>query len=295
MSSTKKKILLAGGSGYLGSFLGNILADDFTVCSTSGSGKAPFIHLDLLQPSTYQNILREGPFDCVLILASSMQGLGTMAFKKEYLGLDTSGLPAFLQFLSDNKLSEKIIYTSSMTVYGTANAVPVKEEGKLEPLSTYGLGKVLGEKIFQHYCRFAAAKGAVLRIPGIYGGSRTSGFVFSTAKKCRSNETISIDKSSAGYWETMHIADLSMAIRDFLLSYDWAMDFDVFNIGYGTSTEIVACAAAIKEFLGSGSEIIQKGNAFTDLYLDNSKIKKYISIENNYRSSLEKYVKSIPA
>ncbi|HET6225876.1 MAG TPA: SDR family oxidoreductase [Bacteroidia bacterium] len=296
MSNTKQKILLIGGGGYLGTHLGTLLSDSFQITSTSRTKKENTVQLDLLQPSTFDSIKQTGPFNYIIILASTLKGLGTTAFKDEYISTDTIGLSHFLQFIADNKLSDKLIFTSSMTVYGADNSLPVKEEGLLNPLSTYGLSKMIAEQIISFYCKSTATKGVILRIPGIYGGNRTSGFIYNTAKKCLHNEPIEIDTSSLGYWETIHVNDLCKSIKAFIQQYEWKDVISVFNIGYGVKTDIIDCAKFIKKSLNSHSEIIHKGKkGYIDFYLDTEKFKKYASLADTYLPSLETYVKSIPA
>jgi UDP-glucose 4-epimerase len=293
MSSTKKKTALIGGSGYLGNYLGRLLAPAFEVVYTSRTKKEQSLQVDFLKPETFDQLKQKGPFDIIFILASSLQGLGTTVLKEEYLNVDTLGLAAFLQFISDHQLSTKIIYTSSMTVYGTQNIVPVKEEGILAPLSTYGLSKVLAEKTIAFYCDSTAVKGVTLRIPGIYGGNRTSGFIYQTIHKCIRNEPVMINTSALGYWETMHIHDCASVMKSFLERYEWIEKHATFNVGYGTKTDIIDCAFAIKQILGSMSAIEVVGEkGYLDFYLDASRIKKYVQRGNSYRQSLENYVKT---
>ena len=198
MQSKKQSILLVG-AGYLGAHLGNILSPSFEVSYTSKTKKENSISLDILNKETYKNI-GQNFYDCIIILASTLQGLGTTELKEDYINLDTLGLSGFLQFVTDNKLTAKLVYISSMTVYGIENDVPVKENSILKPLSTYGLSKLLAENIFSFYCRSHQGSGVILRIPGIYGGDRTSGFVYNTAVKCTKQQAIEINTSSLGYW-----------------------------------------------------------------------------------------------
>ncbi len=293
MSNDKKKILLVGGSGYLGTHLKYVLSSSYDVCSTSRTKKEGFLQLDLLDKNTYNNI-QQDHYDHIFILATSLKGFGTTELKEEYINLDTLGLSNFLQFISENKLADKIIYTSSMTVYGTENTIPVKENGKLQPLSSYGLSKSLGENIINFYCTSNPIKGVIVRMPGIYGGNRTSGYIYNTALKCIKNEAINLNSASLGYWETIHINDLCTWIKDFVEKYDWKTKVDTFNIGYGTKTDFIDCAYLIKDMLGSTSEIIIDGNiGYIDFHLDNSKIKQFIPIEDRYKKSLENYLKTI--
>jgi UDP-glucose 4-epimerase len=289
----KKRILVVGGSGYLGSHLKSLLSYSYHVSYTSRVKSENSIQFDLMNKETFQN-LDELSYDCILILASTMEGLGTAELKDEYLNVNILGLSTFLQFISDRKLTNKLLFISSMTVYGTGNTIPVGEEGSLNPLSTYGLSKLIGEKIVEFYCRSRQANGVIMRIPGIYGGSRTSGYVYNTALKCIKHQPVEIDVSTLGYWETINIDDLCNWIGEFIENYDWNKKMDSFNISYGRGTDIIECAYSIKEMLHSKSEIIITGKkGYIDFYLDNTKVKRYVRVKDCYLESLEQYVQTI--
>ncbi len=289
-----KNILLVGGSGYLGSHLRNSISSR-SIFFTSTTGKDESIKLDLLDKKTFENI-RSRHYEEIIILASTLKGLGTTELKEEYIQLDTLGLGSFLAFVKEHHLTEKIIYVSSMTVYGKNNSLPVKEDGELDPLSTYGLSKLLGENIFSFHCKSSGPKGVILRPPGIYGGDRTSGYIYNTALKCLKNEAVVLNSESLGYWETIHVNDLSDYLNSFIEKYDWKHSIEVFNLSYGRQTDFIECASLIKKALDSASEIRVEGNkGYVDFYLDNSKIRKYVTINDNYEHSLKGYLNSISA
>lgn len=290
MTNVKKSILLVGGAGYIGTQLAKALGASYAVFSTSRSGGDNQIQLDYLNRATYFNILMAEKYDYIVLLASTLNGIGTTALKREYLEGNTTGLANFLQFLSEQSLSDKLVYISSMAVYGSDAPVPVKENVALNPISTYGLGKKIAEQIFDFYCSSNASKGAILRIPGVYGGTRKSGFVYHTVLKCTKNEPIELNTSSLGFWETIHVEDLCSWLKEFIEKYDWKKNVEVFNLNYGVSTDIIACAHAIKKVLKSSSEIKVVGEkGYVEFYLDNNKIKKYVGVKDSYISSLEKY------
>lgn len=292
--SKDRNILLVGGSGYLGSHLRQFISNR-NIFYTSTSGNEGSIQLDLLNKNTFQNIGTR-KYEEIFILASTLKGLGTTELKEEYLELDTLGLSSFLQYVGEQKLTEKIIYTSSMTVYGVENSLPVKEDGILKPLSTYGLAKKLGESVVKFYCQTGTIKGVVLRIPGIYGGNRKGGFIYNTALKCLNNDPIPLNTTGLGYWETIHITDLSQSIVDFLSHYKWENGFEQFNLGYGVKTDFLECASFIKDTLNSKSVVtMDSEKGYVDFYLDNSKIKKHSSVKGNYETSLKAYLKTITA
>ncbi|MCE3278365.1 MAG: NAD-dependent epimerase/dehydratase [Bacteroidetes bacterium] len=288
MNAHNKNILIVGGSGYLGTHLRKSLSS-FNIFFTSRTQKSSAIELDLLKDNTYNNIAGRS-YEIIILLASSLKGLGTTELNPDFLETDTLGLSSFLQYIQNNKLTKKIIFTSSMTVYGSHTINPVKEDFPLFPTSTYGLSKVLAEKILSFNCTFSEINGVILRIPGIYGGERKSGFIYNTALRCSNNDSIQLDTSNLGYWETINIVDLCSWINEFILKYDWKSKIDVFNMSYGVKTDFIECADFIRQQLDSSSKIIAQ-KQYSDFYLDNSKIKKFISIEDKYELSLKNYLK----
>jgi UDP-glucose 4-epimerase len=184
-----------------------------------------------------------------------------------------------------------------MTVYGTDNPLPVKENGKLNPLSSYGLSKILAERIIEFYTGGGHCKCVSLRIPGVYGGDRRSGFIYNTIRKCLNQESVTINTTDLGYWECLRIDDLCHIIRQFLEHYSWEKNYEVFNIGYGKETDILACAQLIKELTNSRSEItVEEAGGYVPLFLSNRKIKKLVSIPGNLcEESLKNYIQSLQA
>src|SRR5687768_5052873 len=118
MSNTKKSILLVGGGGYLGFHLGETISKFYTVFYTSKRKKENTLLIDFLDSTTFENIKGKEYYDYIIILASSLKGLGTRDLDEENLIVDAIGLPKFLQFIKENKLGKKFMYISSMTVYG---------------------------------------------------------------------------------------------------------------------------------------------------------------------------------
>lgn len=289
------KILLVGGSGYIGSHLKDAVEGLFDVYTTSrkSSNEKNSYQLDLKDESTYGS-LNNKTFDLIIILASEIKGIGNLNLTSDILMTNVIGLVDFLNFIEQSKISRKVIYVSSMTVYGKDNLSPVKEEGALAPLSSYGFSKQMAENSFKFFSENSEIKGVTFRIPGIYGGSRKAGFIYNTAVKMKNSQKVVLNTKGLGYWECMYMADLCFAIIEFMKTYDWSKKYDVYNISYGSKTDFIDCAFKIKEFMNSSSFIeIEGEKEYVDLFMDNSKINKIINIADNYLISLKKYVKEL--
>jgi len=76
------------------------------------------------------------------------------------------------------KKPAKVIFLSSVEVYGIPNELPVTEKTRLCPETLYGIGKISAELMLKRWHRQSNVPLAILRIPGIYGpGSEGMGLI----------------------------------------------------------------------------------------------------------------------
>jgi len=291
----KKKILVVGGTGYLGRHLINSFDEshfDITFTGTRHNNDNRCNIVLFEDEKTYLN-LSQNYYDFVIILASKMNALGSLKLNHEDLFTNTIPYANFLQYLSDNKLTKKIIYVSSMTVYSKDNKSPVREDAIINPPNTYGLSKYIAELLTNFHTQNSKINSVVIRIPGIYGGDRKNGYIYNSMMKLKNNETIIMDTRNLVYWETINIQDLVEIVINFIVDYDWKNTFDIFNISYGEETDIYKTVLFLKKQFSSNSIIKEENKkGYAPIYLSNNKIKKYCNIKCDYYSSLKKYIKA---
>lgn len=286
-------ILIVGGTGYLGSELTATLQNEFSVKVTGRNirDESNYIQIDFSDPSTFQNIKEK--FDLIIILAASINGLGNTNLNNQDLHTNTIGLATFLQYVSNNNITQRIIYSSSMTVYALPKELPVKEMSGLAPISVYGLSKKIAEDIMSFFLNNNNVTGLVLRLPGIYGGNRKAGFIYNTIKKAIFDQDIQLNTKGLGYWESMHVNDICSIIAQLVRNYKWD-DNQVINVGYGKKNDFIEVAKKIVTLLESSSKLIygsEKG--YVDFFLDNQKLLELVTIENSFEDSLSLYIKSV--
>lgn len=287
----KDNILLVGGSGYLGRHLQRFLSSYYTVfiSGTKVNSEPNYFEIDFSKPGTYRNI-EHIKFDLVIILSSSLTGLGTNNLNKPDLLVNTTQFATFLQFLSEHNITEKIFYTSSMTVYGVECKSPVHEDGVLKPFSVYGLSKKIAEDIIIFFSERHNVKSLILRLPGIYGETRKAGYIYNTIKKALTNQPITIETTDLGYWESIEITDLCYFIHQLIENYKWERVSDVVNVGYGEQVDFIDTAKLILVELESESELIIHEKGYVDFYLCNCKLKTIVDSSKNFSDSLKKYI-----
>ena len=170
----KKLILITGVAGFIGSNVANrFIKEGFHVVGVDNlsGGKTKnipeevdFIKGDLSKNETI-NLL---PNKCDQIIHLAGQSSGEISFDNPVTDLNKNTVSTLnLINYGIKKSSERIIYSSSMSVYGESMKKKVTEKAKCEPLSCYGVGKLMSEKylnIFKKQIPFVS-----LRLSNVYG------------------------------------------------------------------------------------------------------------------------------
>ena len=78
-----------------------------------------------------------------------------------------------------NETANTIVFTSTSTVYGDAKTLPTAEEyGTLEPISLYGASKLACEALISAYCHMFNLRGVLYRFANIVGARSRHGVIW---------------------------------------------------------------------------------------------------------------------
>jgi UDP-glucose 4-epimerase len=143
----------------------------------------------------------------------------------------------------------RVVYASSMVVYGIPTTLPVTESHARVPLHHYGLAKALSEDIW------SADPGLdrwILRLPGLFSEHRRTGALFHFMRAARERKPVRVTAAQPLPWNILHVADASESILRALGS--GAIDPGPVNVGYGLPIELVALAQRIAARTGAPVE-----------------------------------------
>ena len=153
-------ILITGIAGFIGSNLASrFIKEGFNVIGidnlSTGSlenipPEANFIKGDILDSLIFNQI----NVQCSYILHLAGQSSGEISFEDPIrdLHLNTISTLNVINFAIKNK-SKKILYASSMSIYGETHDKPVKETQIPLPISCYGISKLASEKYLEIFSK----------------------------------------------------------------------------------------------------------------------------------------------
>ncbi len=185
-----------------------------------------------------RNVLDSGcrGADVVYHLAAIVSEVG---MTDEILRVNVEGTKNILDAAAKGKV-KRIIYTSSVDVYGVKRKERLDEEASLEPQDRYGYSKTLAEReIIEHKPRVPYT---IFRISTMYGNGFEHSF-FKVFKALKDRKVVIIGKGS-NRLTVIHVSDV---IKAFMLAKDSEeAKNQIFNLSDGnlyTQEELIGIAA----------------------------------------------------
>ncbi|WP_251555319.1 NAD-dependent epimerase/dehydratase family protein [Neobacillus muris] len=182
MNTEKRKVLVTGGAGFIGSHIvEELLNQKFqaAVVDQLVHGKRSnlppgisFYPVDIRKRRLLEDIfLNEQPEIVIHLAAQTNVG---ESIRDPYYDSDQNimGTINILECCKNYGV-KKLIFASSAAVYGHAKQLPINEINHLNPLSFYGLSKLTAEKYIQLYSALYNLPYTILRYSNVYGERQT--------------------------------------------------------------------------------------------------------------------------
>lgn len=269
ITTNNKKILITGGTGFIGSAL------------TARLGK----NYDLVIPTRQEVNILDGPIKLDLTIKNSdVDTIIHLANPRMYSTTESMGqslvmLKNVLDVCRENNLN--LLYLSSWVVYSGYNSsyLIASESLPLRPKGTYGETKALCETLIKQYRDLYDLNIYLLRLSPVYGvGSDKPKFIYTFFQKALKNETIFTHKYINGLpiLDLIHVNDVISAIERVIRAKP-ASSFDL-NISSGIGHSTFEIAKMIKEMCGSNSVIMHHeiNDFVANIIMDISKAKKVL-------------------
>lgn len=283
-----KKILVTGGLGFIGSHtvveLQNagfevIIIDDLSnttidvlenIIDITGI-KPEFHQLDLRVKNDVTSFFENNVIDGIIHFAA-FKAVGESVHQPlEYYENNIGSLVYLLQELKNRNL-DHFIFSSSCTVYGQADELPITENAPTKPAeSPYGNTKQIGEEIIKESCKAYNLNAIALRYFNPIGahesikiGELPLGvpqnlipFITQTAAGIRKELSVFGDDydtiDGTAVRDYIHVVDLAkahIAALQRLINKQNKTNFEFFNVGTGTGSSVLEVITSFEKVSG---------------------------------------------
>ena len=254
------RVLITGGAGFIGHNLALYLANrGFDVVVYDSLERASSLGVSRLREKGVPIIV--GDVRDEVKLKSSLREVDVVVHAAAYVDVEES-VRKPLMYFSNNVLGtvsaakcslesnvDFLVYLSSAAVYGDPKYLPIDENHPTEPISPYGLTKLIGEHVLRFYSKVYGLKHAILRIFNVYGPGQTSsyaGVVSKFIERLKKGLPPIIYGDGFQTRDFIYVDDVSEAIR---LAIEKKV-CDIFNIASGREVSINELAETILRISG---------------------------------------------
>lgn len=285
MIKSKKKILITGGAGFIGSALKRTLQENKVNIFSIGRSEKEDYKIELRDPLLKKIIIDFSP-DVICHFASG-SNIKRAEENKEKEFSDTVLLTqALVDTITNLNLSNiKFIYLSSQSVYGPPLYLPVNEKHPTNPSTVYGINKLKAEQIIIQ----SNTNYLIFRLSSIYGKEQDyskSGVVAAFIHRLKNNLPPIVFNSPALFTDFIYIKDVVNAINS-AIENDY-IEKGIFNLGSGTPTSLQELLNILyKYFPKALPPQIQSNSLYptknkNGLYFDITKIKSQLNWSTKY-------------
>ena len=162
----RRKILITGSRGLVGTALGRALAPRFDVVGLDLEPRARDVGGDTRDRALVERLV--GDVDGVVHLAAVSRVVWGERDPERCRTVNVDGTRNVLEAARRAPRSPWVLFASSREVYGQPDVLPTPEDAPLRPVNVYGQTKVDGERLCDE-SRALGAQTAIVRLSNVYG------------------------------------------------------------------------------------------------------------------------------
>src|SRR3569833_1229132 len=250
------KILVTGATGFNGGHLireaaqlGEVIAIQR---SDNGLRDIPVAIADLRDKETVKSLFESYRPEIVLHTAARIP---QSAIDDIYTFFDDNVTATTNLYHSASRTGvRRIVFSSTMSVYGAPQSLPVREDHPLVPDLPYSLSKIQAELI-AHCFAESGLETTILRYSGVFGKGQKSGAVPAFIARCLMGAPLTLNACGRPSSDFVWVDDVVQA-NLLAIQYTQQATLEVMNIGSGTELTVMQLAEKIRALCGSQSPIV---------------------------------------
>lgn len=249
------KVLVTGGSGFIGrSVLEELLLRGHDVKSfdlIEPPLTVPFIKGDVRNFEALKRAA-EG-MECIVHLAAIVSAVEAMERPLDTFETNVKGTMNVAEVA--RREEARVVYASSVAVYGEPLHLPISEDHPTLPKNVYGSTKLAGESLLLGYAGSFGISVTSLRFFNVYGPHMKpgpyAGVIYKFLERIREDKPITIEGDGKQTRDFVYVGDVAKAV---------AMAVErqfpgVYNVGTGREASILQLAEMIFELTGKRTGI----------------------------------------
>ena len=290
------KYIVVGGAGFIGSNLTDLLIDEgheVVVIDNVSTGsfdnihpKALFVNTDIKKiglggPALFKkqraSVLKNfEKCDGIFHLAALARVQPSLEDPIEYNQVNVNGTLNILNLAKRYNI-KRVVYSASSSAYGNTDTYPTNEDCPVNPLSPYGLQKMIGEQYCKLFSTCYGVDTVSLRYFNVFGPKQSIDGAYSLvmgifAKQKISGEPLTITGDGEQRRDFTFVKDVARA-NLLAMEHKENLNGEVFNIGNGDNRSI----NQIAEIFGGDKEYTPERLEPKQTLADNSKAKKILN------------------
>ncbi|PCI41217.1 MAG: capsular biosynthesis protein CpsI [Proteobacteria bacterium] len=274
METTKKKVLVTGAAGFIGSHVSqSLLKQGYQVLGLDnlndyydvqlkrdrlkwfdGESAFEFVQLDLANREGMADLFSKHRFDVVVNLAAQAGVRYSIDHPHAYAD---SNLVGFLNVLEGcrNGGVQHLLFASSSSVYGENKKIPFAVEDRVDhPISLYAATKKSNELMAHAYAHLYDFKVTGLRFFTVYGPwGRPDMAYFSFTKAISEGKSIDVYNHGKMQRDFTYIDDVVEAVTRLVVK-EPAASYKIYNIGNHSPETLMNFIESIESALGKKAE-----------------------------------------
>ena len=250
--NTKNRILVTGGSGFIGSNLVDFLikknnfvlvVDDLSTGQRANQNSfATYIHQDLCNYIDNEDeivtLLKKYRIDTVFHLAASADVFLSINNPEKVFEINLLASITLLQACKKVGI-DNFAFASTSAVFGEPKYLPVDEHHKTNPISPYGLSKLAFEQYLNYFSIDSEISITIFRLPNVYGPRQRSdlegGVIAIFNDLMKKNKLVKIFGDGKQTRDWVYVDDIVNAFYLTLLNHD---KFNLCLLGSNTETSL---------------------------------------------------------
>ncbi len=289
----KKKIIITGGLGFIGSNLIQKIKNKFNIIVIDNSNLKKnkingvrFLKCDLTNFKKLKKLnLRN--IDSIIHLAGQSSGPKSFIIPETDLKLNLISTINIVKFAKKIN-AKRILFASTFTVYGENKKEKLSENVKCDPKSFYAISKYASERYLMKLCEKNKIKWNILRFFNVYGpgqdlSRKDQGIVSIFLDLIRNKNKIIVNGSLKRFRDLIYIDDVVESLA--LLMKSTKYPNQIYNVGTGKKT-------TIRKLILSLAKIYKKNNKLKisisnptpgdilGCYADTKKINKHLKFKS---------------